>query len=37
MMPVPRLWSARHSTLSPMTGIRGLRPTIMAGSPQVDA
>jgi hypothetical protein len=33
MMPAPRAWSARDSTVSPMTGMRGLRPTIMFASP----
>jgi hypothetical protein len=37
MMPAPRAWSARDSTVSPMTGMRGLRPTIMFASHLVDA
>jgi hypothetical protein len=37
MMPAPREWSTRDITVSPMTGMRGLRPTIMFAAPPIDA
>jgi hypothetical protein len=37
MMPAPHAWSARDSTVSPMTGMRGLRPTIIFAPHLVDA
>jgi hypothetical protein len=37
IVPTPRLLSARSNTVSPITGLRGLRPTIIGRDLPIDA